>query len=165
MGTRLITGCCDSTGAAIYVILGQVPVFARVRFPEDAHSNEYLYEWSPEMAEVSGCDEGWLYTNGIPAPVNANGISAYNGGDEIVFDKTTNNRWEDSAGNSVEEKYVDGHNKESETGLAFRCYGNAKNDNPYHGEKVTTGKGFVIGATDPPNTDGEKIIWEAWIDE
>jgi len=161
---KVIRGTCDGTGAAIHVCLGQVPTYVKVRNLEDAGSHLISAEWTPGMAEVSALDEGIKADNGAEAVLAANGISAYAGGDEIVYDKNTSVRWEDSSGNSVEEVYVDGRNKEEDTGLAYRCYGDAERPNPHHGEKVKAAPGFTIGTDADLNANGEKLEWLAFID-
>ena len=153
-------GTCDGTGAAINVCLGFIPSYVEVWNMD--HANEKMLKWFKQMAINATMDEGISLDNSVTAPVTANGISAYAGGDIIVYDKTTHARWEIAAvgGATAEEVYVDGHYVQDSGGAAYKCYGDRAEPNKNHGSKVKTAAGFVIG-TNGINVDGEQLCWMA----
>ena len=165
---EVIVGTCDGTGAAINVILGKHPIKVKVMNMEDAGTLYPVLDWNNQMALISAVDEGIKHTGTTDADraaVAANGISLYNGGDDIVYDGATNMRWEDSDGNSVEEKYVDGYyQRAAGGGAAYKCYGDKTVPGGLtDGAKVKTAPGFTIGTDADINVDGEQLIWEAWV--
>jgi hypothetical protein len=156
-----IFGTCDGTGAAINVSLGFVPSFVKVWNTE--HANEKSIEWFKQFALHAAMDEGIKLDNSVIAPITDNGIKAYNGGDIIVFDKTTHNPWEVAAvgGASAEEINIDGSYVRTAGGdAAYRCIGDKIEPNKNHGSQVKTTPGFTIG-TDGINIDGEQLCWMA----
>lgn len=160
----IVIGTCDGTGAAINVCVGFIPRRVEVLNMESATYEKI--EWDSQMALVSAIDEG-IKTAGTGtvtrAAVAANGISEYAGGDEIIYDGATDNRWEDSAGNSVEEVYVNGHyQKEAAADAAYQCVGDAIEPKFRDGTKVTTPAGFTIGTDADINVNGEQIRWVAY---
>ena len=172
---RVIRGTCDGTGAAINVCLGVVPFYVKVWNAEDAGALLPVAEWLRDMDIITALDEGIVHTGLDDTDFDrtvmaANGISAYDGGDEIQFDKDNDNRWEVvtafPAGASVEEVYVDGsYRRTATTDSAYRCYGDAVCPNPVHGIKVKTSPGFVIGTNANLNADGEQLLWMAFIED
>ena len=158
---RIATGTCDGTGQAINVVLGFTPEYVKVWNMEG--SVEFI-EWIKEMAVVTNIEEGVSSQASTDAFVanGGGGIDAYAGGDEITYDGVTHNRWEDSAGDSAEEVYVDGWYKRTAAGdPAYKCYGDKKEPNKNHGSKVITSKGFTIGALANLNVNGEQLGWMA----
>lgn len=165
--TDIAFGTCDGTGAAINVCLGWIPRFVKVWNVEDAGSRLPIVEWQRQMALVSALDNG-IKTVGLSdtdidrTVLTADGISVYNGGDVIIYDKNTSAAWEDAAGTSKEEVYVDGHYEMAlSTDPAFRCVGDVLCPDPQHGSKVHTPPGFTIGADADLNADGERLFWMA----
>jgi hypothetical protein len=156
-----IFGTCDGTGAAINVCLGFVPSFVKVWNME--HANEKSLEWFKAFVLMSAMDEGISLDNSVIAPVTANGIAPYAGGDVIAYDKTTHARWELLAvgGATAEETYVDGSYVRTAGGdAAYRCIGDKIEPNKNHGSQVKTTPGFIIG-TNGINVDGEQLCWMA----
>ena len=152
-------GTCDGTGAAINIILGWQPDM--VKMWNTQHANEKSIEWFRLMQPFTSMDEGVKLDNSTITPVTANGITVYAGGDEITYDGVTNNRWEDAAGNSVEEVYVDGYfKKTADAAPLYRCYGDRVIPNLIDGAKIKTTEGFTIG-TDGININDEQLCWMA----
>jgi len=165
---EIVHGTCDGTGAAINVCLGFIPNFVKVWNMEDAGNLEPAIEWHRQMALITQMDEGIKLLGITEAAMDrtvmaANGIAAYAGGDEIVYDGETDNQWENAAGTVKEEVYVDGHYQRTATGdAAYKCIGDSLvGDNPRDGAKVKTPPGFVIGADGDINVDGEQLCWMA----
>lgn len=168
---QIIFGTCDGTGAAINVCLGFVPRYVKVWNMEDAGTLLPILEWTKQQSFVSAVDEGIKYigisdTDFDRTVLSANGIAAYNGGDEIRYDKDTSARWELTTGtafpggNSAEEVYVDGEYEKTAAGnAAYRCIGDVLCPEKYHGARVKTTKGFTIGADTDMNADGEQLCW------
>src|SRR5574340_1061373 len=130
MEPGMIVVTCDGTGAAINVCLGFIPKYVKVWNLEDAGSKFPIVEWpNPNFLALSAADEGVKdqdegADNVARTLLAANGISVYAGGDEMIYDGLTNNRWEDSDGNSVEETYVDGwYERDASGDTAYKCYG------------------------------------------
>ena len=171
---RIVRGTCDGTGAAITVCLGFIPDKVELVNVDDAGALFGVVHWWRGMdLELAAAPEGgilWNETNAATtgdqtALTAAAGISPYTGGDEIVFDKNTSNRWEDSAGNDVSEKYVDGaFVREAASDAKYRCIGQTLTgtSTPPHGTKVRTPAGFTIGDNAAMNQDGEQLIWIAY---
>jgi hypothetical protein len=170
----IVMGTFDVTGAAINVCLGFIPDKVELWNMEDANNREPKIEWVKEMAVVAQMDEG-IKEHGISdtdfdrTVMAANGISAYSGGDEIIYDGITNNRWESvgadgaPSGTSKEEVYVDGHYKRtSNSDDAYRCYGDRVEPNKTNHVKVKTVAGFTLGADTELNADGEQICFIAY---
>lgn len=164
---QTIFGTCDGTGAAINVCLGFVPSYVRVINVEDAGGHIIEMEWFGVMQSLaSAVDEGFKIDNGTKSLLAGTGITAYNGGDEIQYDKTSSARWETVAsfpgGSSVEEVYVDGtYWRDAGTDAAYKCFGDRACPEKYHGAKVVTTPGFSIAADADLNADGEQLIWMA----
>jgi len=164
----IVMGTFQGTGAAINVCLGFIPDKVELWNMEDAGNREPKIEWVKEMAVIAQMDEG-IKIHGISdtdfdrTVMPANGISAYAGGDEIIYDGVTSIRWEDAAGDSMEEVYVDGHYKRTDVGdAAYRCYGDRVDPNKTHGVKVKTAPGFTLGADSDLNADDEQICFIAY---
>lgn len=168
-GSEIATGTCDGTGAAINVCLGFTPEYVKVWNVEDAGSKLPVLEWMRAMAVFSALDEG-VKDTGLDdtdydrTVMAADGIAAYDGGDELTYDGVTDSRWEDSSGNNAEEVYVDGHYKRDAAGdAAYKCIGDSQigSSSPRDGAKCTTPPGFTIGADADINVNGEQLIWLA----
>jgi hypothetical protein len=165
----IVMGTCDGTGAAINVCLGFIPDKVELYNMEDAGNKEPRIVWIKEMAVITQMDEG-IKDVGIAdddfdrTVMAANGISAYAGGDKLVYDGTTDNRWELKADDTnAEEVYVDGHYKRTAAGdVAYKCYGERVCPNQNDGDEVDTAAGFTIGADSDLNADGEQICWVAY---
>lgn len=163
---RVATGTCDGTGQAINVVLGFTPEYVKVWNMEG--SVEFI-EWIKEMAVITSIEEGVSSQASTDAFVadGGGGIDAYAGGDEIIYDGVTNNRWESitngvPSGTSKEEVYVDGWYKRTAAGdPAYKCYGDKAEPNKNHGSIVKTSKGFTIGALANLNVNGEQLAWLA----
>ena len=157
---EIVFGTCDGTGAAINVVLGFTPDYVKVW---NVQGSIESLEWFKAMAPFTGtCDEGVLSKASTDSFLTSDGISAYAGGDEITYDGTTDNRWEDSAGNSAEEVYVDGHFKlTADAAPLYRCFGTRVVPNLIDGAKVKTTEGFTIGAQGDLNVNGEQLCWMA----
>lgn len=159
-------GTCAGTGAAIHVCIGFHPRYVKV-WNVGAATDLPVAEWLGGLSAITALDEGILtktLTDIDRSLLTTAGISAYSGGDEIVYDGASSNRWEDSAGNSVEEVYVDGHYERSAASDAtYRCVGNALvgASTPRNGAKVKTPPGFTIGTNADLNVDGEQLMWMA----
>lgn len=164
MKEPVVLGTCDGTGAAINVCLGFTPSFVQVWNLDDATDIPSLV-WHRSMKAVSACDEGIkdVTAAGLTrALIAANGISAYDGGDTIVYD-SSDSRWESLAAADVSEVYVDGHyNRSASTDAAYRSYGAAVVDAPYDGQKIKTVPGFTIGTDTHINVDGQQLVFAAW---
>jgi len=164
----IVFGTCDGTGAAINVCLGFIPRFVKVWNMEDAGSLAPQMEWTRQMALITAMAQGenlkgMSDTDMDRALLTTTGIAAYAGGDVIIYDKNTSVAWENSAGTSKEEVYVDGHyERKATTDAAYKCIGNVLCPDPAHGAKVTTPPGFTIGADTDVNVDGEQIAWMAF---
>jgi hypothetical protein len=163
-----IFGTCDGTGAAINVCLGFIPREVVVWNMEDAGGGPTDIVWQRQFSTDTEQDEGVKTVASTRAVVTSNGISVYNGGDEIQYDKTTSARWELTTGtafpggNSAEEVYVDGEYEKSVSGdAAYKCIGDILCPEKYHGAKVKTPKGFTIGTDADINADGEQLCWKA----
>lgn len=161
-----VHGTCDGTGAAINVCLGFIPKYVKVLNAEDAGSLMPEVEWWKDMDVISALDEGIMHEGGDDSDrqlISSAGISAYAGGDEIVFDSASG-YWVNNltALTSKEEVYVDGHyRRTATTDAAYRCYGDAVDPNPKHGMKVKTPPGFTIGTNADLNANGEQLMWIA----
>jgi len=170
----IITGQCDGTGAAINVCLGWIPDKVIVWNMEDGANLEPKIEWVRQMALITQMIEGIKETGIADTPTYARtvmasgdgGITAYNGGDFIIYDGVTDNRWETLAGADAEEAYVDGlYKRTSDSDAAYRCYGDRVIPQPtsrQHGLKVKTAAGFTLGADTDLNVNGEQISWIAF---
>jgi hypothetical protein len=165
--SMIVIGECDGTGAAINVCLGFIPRYVKVWNMEEAgDSVPAIIEWLKPMKLVAAIDEGFKQ-DANPAAialVAANGISEYAGGDLIIYDGVTNNRWENSAGADVEEVYVDGHYIQSaDTDPDYKCIGDslAGTSSPRDGQEFHTPPGFTIGTDGDINVNGEQICWMA----
>ncbi len=170
---RIVMGTCDGTGAVINVCLGFIPKYVKVWNLEDGHSAWPSVEWiNPDMIAVTLADEGVLdqddATQMRRTLLAADGISPYNGGDGIVYDGVTHNRWEDddATAASAEEKFVDGWYERDAVGdTAYKCIGTkllGKTPGPSdNGTKFKTPVGFKIGANATLNADTEQLIWMA----
>jgi len=165
-----VHGTCDGTGAAINVCLGFIPNFVKVWNMEDAGNLEPAIEWHRQMALITQMDEGIKLLGITEASMDRTvmasaGISAYAGGDEIVYDDDGGNGWVDNLTDltAKAEVYVDGHyQRTATTDAAYKCIGDSLvGDNPRHGAKVKTPPGFVIGADGDINADGEQLCWMA----
>ena len=167
---EIVHGTCDGTDAAIYVCVGFIPNYVKVWNMEDAGNLEPVIEWNRQMALITQMDEG-IKTIGITQAamsrevIAANGIAAYAGGDEIVYDDDDGNGWVDNLTDltAKAEVYVDGHyQRTATTDAAYKCIGDSLvGDNPRHGAKVKTPPGFVIGADGDINVNGEQLSWMA----
>jgi hypothetical protein len=163
---EIVRGTCDGTGAAINVCLGFIPDYVKVWNMEGSIES---IEWIREMEIITNIEEGVSSQNSTDAFVadGGGGIDAYAGGDEIIYDDVTNDRWESitagvPSGTSKEEVYVDGHYKRTAVGDApYRCYGDRVEPNKNHYAKVKTAKGFTIGNLANLNVDGEQLAWLA----
>jgi hypothetical protein len=77
-----VSGVFNGTGAAVYLCVGFVP--RKVYLKNVENSTEYVIEWSEAnmRCQAGASAGGWLYTNGVPAPVIASaGVRQYEGGD------------------------------------------------------------------------------------
>lgn len=80
-----VTGVFNGTGAAAYICGGFIP--RRVYLKNLENSTEYVIEWlaANMRAQATACPEGWLYTNGVPAPLAVgSGVRQYEGGDLLT---------------------------------------------------------------------------------
>jgi len=166
---RIVMGTCDGTGAVINVCLGFIPKHVKVWNLEDAGNKWPSVEWiNPDFIAITAADEGIKeYDDGTQmrrALLAANGISPYAGGDEMIYDGATSNRWEDAAGNSVEEVYVDGwYERDAAADTAYKCVGTKVLGRPPvasdNGVKFKAPAGFKIGVDADLNADGEQLVW------
>lgn len=177
--SSIVMGTCDGTGAAINVCLGFIPSRVEVWNVEDAGTLYPKIDWVRLFKYTSALDEGIKETGTTDsdrAVVAANGISEYAGGDEMVYD-LANSRWNNAAGSSVEEVYVDGSYAQLHaSNPAYRCIGDsiagkpAYDDanavlggvGPYDGAKVKSIEGFTIGTDADMNANGEQLVWVAY---
>lgn len=77
-----VSGVFNGTGAAVYLCAGFVPRKVYLKNLENA--TELVLEWNEAnmRCQAGAAAGGWLYTNGIPAPVEASaGVRQYEGGD------------------------------------------------------------------------------------
>jgi hypothetical protein len=161
---QIIFGTCDGTGADINVCLGFIPDYVKVWNGEG--SVEFI-EWVRGMGVVTGIEEGVSSQASTDAFVadGGGGIDEYAGGDQIIYDDVTNNRWESitngvPSGTSKEEVYVDGLYKRDAAGdAAYKCYGDRADPNKNHYSIVKTPKGFTIGTLANLNVNGEQLLW------
>jgi hypothetical protein len=168
MNTKTIVGTCDGTGAAINVIFGAEVQSIIVR---NIESNAFeTLQWNKNQAVLTN-DEGMKSTGANPtlSQLTSNGISAYAGGDLIIYDGDTNLRWETvsagaPSGTSAEEVYVNGHYIRDAAGdAAYQCIGDAEAPSLVNDTILRTGQGITIGADANVNVDGEQLMWEAVI--
>ncbi len=157
----IVTGSCMGTGAAINVCLGFKPSMV-ILFNLNSTNIETIL-WIDQMQASTDMDEG-LQISGTSSParaaVTANGISLYDGGDEITYDGTTDNRWEDSAGDSAEEVYVDGlWNRDASGDAEYQCIGDRLAPSKENGQKIKTPSGFTIGTG--IQTNDKRLSWLA----
>jgi hypothetical protein len=168
----IITGQCDGTGALINVCLGFIPDKVVVWNMEDDGNKEPKIEWVKEMLYADGQMYEGIKDLGISDNADFSrtvlasgdhGITVYNGGDWIIYDGVTNNRWETPAGADAEEIYVDGlYKRTSDSDSAYRCYGDRVFPNPgsrQDGLKCKTAAGFSIGTDSDMNVNGQQICW------
>lgn len=168
---RIVMGTCDGTGAAINVCLGFVPKYVKLWNLEDAGSKWPSCEWiNPDFIAITAADEGVLDaddgTQVRRTLLASAGISPYNGGDEMIYDGVTSNRWEDAAGTSVEETYVDGWYERDAVGdTAYKCVGTrllGRTPTPAdNGSRFKAPAGFKIGTNADLNADTEQLVWLA----
>jgi len=132
---------------------------------EDAGTLYPAVEWFDQQRLITVVDEGIMHEGADDSDrqfLTANGISRYNGGDEITYDGVTNNRWENAAGTDVEETYVDGYyQRTATTSAAYQCIGDALCPELRDGSKVRTPMGFTIGTNTDLNANGEQLVWIA----
>ena len=170
---RIVMGTCDGTGAAINVCLGFIPKYVKLWNLEDGGGKWPSCEWvNPDFIAITAADEGVLDaddgTQVRRTLLAANGLSPYAGGDGIVYDGVTHNRWEDDdvTAASAEEKFVDGSYERDASGdVAYKCIGTkllgrtpVAGDN---GTKFKTPVGFKIGTNADLNQDTEQLVWMA----
>lgn len=169
---NIVIGTCDGTGAAINVCLGFVPRYVKVWNCEDAGTKLPVLEWHKGMAVIAALDEG-IKDTGLSdtdydrTVMAASGISAYEGGEVLLYDES-DSQWEYDAGgdgllnDAASEVFVDGHyERNATTDDAYKCYGDAIVPNPRDGARITTSPGFTIGADADINADGEQLLWMA----
>jgi len=80
-----VSGVFNGTGAAAYLCVGFVP--RKVYLKNVENSTEYVIEWTDAnlRCQAGASAGGWLYTNGLPAPVIASaGVRQYEGGDLLT---------------------------------------------------------------------------------
>ena len=80
-----VSGVFNGTGAAAYLCVGFVP--RKVHLKNVENSTEYVIEWTDAnlRCQAGASAGGWLYTNGLPAPVIASaGVRQYEGGDLLT---------------------------------------------------------------------------------
>ena len=168
--SNMVHGTCDGTGAVINVILGFIPSYVKVFNMEDAGNKVPEVEWHREFQFVAAQDEG-IKTVGVSdtdidrTVLTADGISEYAGGDVLIYDGATNNRWELKSDDSdATEVYVNGRYKKEASGdNDFQNYADhIIGDNPRDGMEITTAEGFKIGADSDINADGEQLAWIAY---
>jgi hypothetical protein len=83
-GLSKVSGVFNGTGAAVYLCVGFVP---RKVYLKNIESTECVIEWISEnmRCQAGAMAGGWLYTNGVPAPVIASaGVRQYEGGDLLT---------------------------------------------------------------------------------
>ena len=83
-GLSKVSGVFNGTGAAVYLCVGFVP---RKVYLKNIESTECVIEWTSEnmRCQAGAMAGGWLYTNGVPAPVIASaGVRQYEGGDLLT---------------------------------------------------------------------------------
>jgi len=165
MEGKIAIGTCDGTGAAINVCCGFTPRFVALLNPDDAGSIFGLALWWKMFSLHTDWDEGVLLDVATPdvTRMTTGGISAYAGGDTIVYDGATDNRWENTAGTNVEESFVNGHYiRTATTDPAYQCVGDSLcGSSPQDGQRLTTPEGFTIGTNADLNQDGEQLFWVA----
>lgn len=179
--SSMVMGTCDGTAAVINVCLGFIPSKVEIWNVEDSDTKLPKVEWIKTFNMFSALDEGVLEsglsdTDYDRTVLTTGGISEYAGGDELVYDNA-NSRWNNSAGSSVEEVYVDGaYDLLHASNPAYRCIGDsiagkpAYDDanavlggvGPYDGSLVKSIEGFTIGTNAVLNVNGEQLIWVAW---
>lgn len=84
-GLSKVSGVFNGTGAAVYLCVGFVP--RKVYLKNVENSTELVLEWidANMRCQAGASAGGWLYTNGIPAPVIASaGVRQYEGGDLLT---------------------------------------------------------------------------------
>lgn len=85
-----VSGVFNGTGAAVYLCVGFIP--SKVYLKNIENSTEYVIEWSVHnlRCQAGASAGGWLYTNGIPAPLEAAaGVRQYEGGDLMTSSNQT----------------------------------------------------------------------------
>ena len=164
---QTIFGACNGTGAAIHVCLGFVPRSVRIFNVEDAGSLQPEAIWANEMALFTAIAGGIKTVGGSDATIErtlmtTGGISAYAGGDLIVYDGVTNNRWNKSdLSTDASQVYVDGeYEKAVASDADYKCIGDTlAGVKPYDGQKIVTPAGFSIGTDGDLNVSGEQLLW------
>lgn len=161
----IVFGTCDGTDADIYVCLGFKP--RRVELRNMDNAAQQIVTWQEGMELVTASAEGVLETGISDTDFDRTvlaagyGISSYAGGDKIKWDSVSA-RWENSAGTSKEEVYVDGHYQKAASGsAAYKNYGDVV-DPGRTGVYITTAAGFMIDGDCVANNDGEQLIWMAY---
>ena len=157
-------GTCDGTGAVINVSLGFIPSAVEVLNIDSATLEEI--KWNNQMPfAAQNITEGIMATGTSTftrAAVDADGISEYAGGDEIIYDEV-DSQWEDAAGTVKEEVYVNGHYlQEADADANYQCIGDHVEPQKKTGTKIKTTPGFIIGANTNLNVDGEQLVWRVW---
>lgn len=95
-GLSKVSGVFNGTGAAVYLCVGFVP--RKVYLKNVENSTEYVIEWTDAnlRCQAGASAGGWLYTNGIPAPVIASaGVRQYEGGDLLTSANQTSTAYGD----------------------------------------------------------------------
>lgn len=164
MRRDIVVGTCDGTGAAINVCLGFRPSLVEIFNLEDTTDLPHVV-WHQSMAVVASAKFGVLdktIAGVVKSDLAAGGISHYAGGDVMVYD-AADSRWENAAGASVEEVYVDGYyNRSAAADAAYRCYGDRVCPDPRDGMTVTTVPGFTLGTDADMNVDGQQLVFVAY---
>ncbi|KKN75074.1 hypothetical protein LCGC14_0384480 [marine sediment metagenome] len=163
-------GTCDGTGADINVCLGFVPSYVKV-WNMDDDTNVQYWEWHSQMQYVTAMAEGLKSDKDVFTAITADGITEYGGGEQLIYDGVTNNRWEyDHDGDGVldadaEEVFVNGHYLKVASGdAAYQSIGDSQigASTPRNGEKIKSTAGFTIGALANWNVNGEQLAWIAY---
>jgi hypothetical protein len=95
-GLSKVSGVFNGTGAAVYLCVGFVP--RKVYLKNVENSTELVLEWTDAnlRCQAGASAGGWLYTNGIPAPVIASaGVRQYEGGDLMTSANQTSTAYGD----------------------------------------------------------------------
>jgi len=168
-------GCLGNNGTDICVILGFVPQW--IFFQIDA-SNPTTFMWNREGTLYSNSDVGGLLNNNSTFSdlSAANGVTVYSGGDKIIYDGTTDNRWEVHesaitfpagdialAADVTGKFYWGGHVKNASTDddeveYPVHVLGS---DTPKDGTVLRLPPGFFLGASSVLNPNGARVSWLA----
>lgn len=85
-----VTGVFNGTAAAVYLCVGFRPRIVYLKNVENSTEYELRWDLGHLRAQATACAEGWLYTNGVPAPLTvAAGVRLYEGGELLTSTNQT----------------------------------------------------------------------------